>query len=224
MYCVTLSATGIVVDLIEYIGNLYNFTYVIDKDNSGRWGDLDFQFDNLYAESNLLENFIFIDNNYDSILIEWRYKRDRIPYVDFLWPMKTLQHSLVYNANTMDTRGDVLLKPFKNSTWFFISAILSIGCIVLFSFSALEKNLLINMTFPRRITTLTLWFFFVIISAYYSGSLTMFFADGSGLPFNSLAEGLDYYPKWKLTLPQGKRRMNDSCKMIQKFYFRCLYT
>lgn len=199
-------ATGILIDLMNYIGNLYNFTYEIDKELSGKWGNLDFEFDTDPTSNNsgLVENFLFKDNDYDCALSNFYMKLIREQYWESAWPFQPFRLYLIYNKNTFDTRGSVLLRPFKTNSWTFIILLFSFGYFILLLLSALEQFFNLSVRLSKRITITVLWFLFVIIHAFYDGSLTMFFADGSGLPFRSLVQGLDYYPAWTLALGESK--------------------
>ena len=50
----------------------------------------------------------------------------------------------------------------------------------------------------NSIIILSLWFFFVLIHAYYGGALTMFFANEIVPPFKNLRGVLQAFPKWNL--------------------------
>ena len=53
------------------------------------------------------------------------------------------------------------------------------------------------------IASTTSWIFFVLLNAYYSGALTMFFTTEIRVPFNSIEEVMKAYPDWKLKFMSG---------------------
>lgn len=72
------------------------------------------------------------------------------------------------------------------------------------------------------IASTTGWIFFVLLNAYYSGALTMFFTTELRIPFNSVEEVMEAYPDWKLKFMSG----NDvffQYKAIQVSIYMHLY-
>ena len=51
-----------------------------------------------------------------------------------------------------------------------------------------------------RTTQLSAWISYVLLYAYYSGAMTMFFASPSALPFQTVRQGLALYPDWKMVM------------------------
>ncbi len=91
------------------------------------------------------------------------------------------------------------LRPFTTGSWTYIS----IFAMTIISIVALppwnDKAVLTS----HRIVILTSWMFFLLINAYYSGALTMFFSAAPVRPFNTIREGLLKYPEWKMTIPKS---------------------
>ena len=52
----------------------------------------------------------------------------------------------------------------------------------------------------ESIIELIVWFFFVIIYAYYGGALTMFFTNEPTLPFKTVTDALNIVPEWRVLL------------------------
>ena len=55
----------------------------------------------------------------------------------------------------------------------------------------------------NSIIEVSLWFFFVLINAYYGGALTMFFVSEPTLPFNTLRDVLKAFPSWNFVFIDG---------------------
>ena len=56
--------------------------------------------------------------------------------------------------------------------------------------------------------TVSLWYFFALVHAFYSGALTMFFAAPASLPFSNVEDVTDAYPNWKLILERKLSAFN----------------
>ena len=54
-----------------------------------------------------------------------------------------------------------------------------------------------------KIVILVTWISFVLINAYFSGALTMFFTSDVALPFENLRQVLQNIPDWKLISIKG---------------------
>lgn len=59
-----------------------------------------------------------------------------------------------------------------------------------------------NMT-SSKISITSLWFFFVLVNAYYGGALTMFFVSEITLPFKTIRDVLQVFPSWNLVYLDG---------------------
>ena len=55
----------------------------------------------------------------------------------------------------------------------------------------------------NSIIEVSLWFFFVLINAYYGGALTMFFVSEITVPFETLRDVLKVFPEWNLVFMDG---------------------
>ena len=53
------------------------------------------------------------------------------------------------------------------------------------------------------IASTTGWIFFVLLNAYYSGAMTMFFTSEIQVPFNTVEDVMKAYPDWKLKFMGG---------------------
>jgi len=49
----------------------------------------------------------------------------------------------------------------------------------------------------------TAWYFFVLMQAYYSGAMTMFFSSEVKVPFNDIRDVIRSYPDWILMIQAG---------------------
>ena len=102
----------------------------------------------------------------------------------------------------------LLLFGGKNSDIFFRDEVWKgIGyLIVLGTFLLVVPYMFINgyddMT-SSKISITCLWFFFVLVNAYYGGALTMFFVSEITLPFKTIRDVLQVFPSWNLVFLDG---------------------
>lgn len=59
-------------------------------------------------------------------------------------------------------------------------------------------------TTSYKLATLSVWYFFVLLNAYYGGALTMFFTSEATIPFETVKDVMRAYPNWKLMYINGK--------------------
>jgi len=88
-------------------------------------------------------------------------------------------------------------RPFTNGSW--IVMILTV-CVTI-SFLCIPSFVMKNAKkiISRSIVQFTFWGpFFTIVHAYFSGALTMFFANKQTLPFETLTEALNVVPHWNV--------------------------
>ena len=121
--------------------------------------------------------------------------------LDFAHPNDMTTIVLSYIPTTAMLDFGLVIRPFTNNAWKSIGIILMIGLAFLFlpyffirSWDKMSSNSIIK---------LSLWFFFVLIHAYYGGALTMFFANEIDPPFKNLREVLQAFPRWNLIFPSG---------------------
>ncbi len=58
-------------------------------------------------------------------------------------------------------------------------------------------------TDSRRLTTVSVWYFFVLVNAYYGGALTMFFSTSPTIPFETIVDVFRAHPDWTLLFQRG---------------------
>ena len=123
---------------MESISNMYNFSVQYDKEPSGKWGSSEASFSqnakNESLSSGLLKTFFFSPFAYDCSASVWLINPERFDHADFTWPLQPVEWSIIYNKNTMDTRGGVLLRPFQIQSWIIIGIIFMFGLLVIFIF------------------------------------------------------------------------------------------
>lgn len=48
-----------------------------------------------------------------------------------------------------------------------------------------------------------IWYFFVLLNAFYGGALTMFFTSVASIPFENVRDVMRAYPEWNLLMLKG---------------------
>ena len=129
----------------------------------------------------------------------WNTERDKV--LEFALPNHMTNLVLSYHSTTPELDYGLVIRPFTNNAWTCIGIILITGLVFLFlpyffirSWDNMSANTIIK---------LSLWFFFVLINAYYGGALTMFFANEIDPPFKNLREVLQAFPRWNLIFPSS---------------------
>ena len=104
--------------------------------------------------------------------------------------------------NPPDFDPELLYRPFTTEVWASIFIILSLGVCFIFIHYFFFNNYNENKT-SIQIIMMSFWFLFVLINAFYGGTLTMFFVAELTVPFNSLRDVLKAFPTWKLVMKAG---------------------
>ena len=131
----------------------------------------------------------------------WFWTPERNEILEFVSPNHMTAAILSYIPTTAKLDFGLLIRPFTNNAWMSIGIILILGLVFLFLpyfFIRSWDNMSAN-----SIIKLSLWFFFVLIQAYYGGALTMFFANEIDPPFKNIRDVLQVFPKWNLVFISG---------------------
>ena len=142
-----------------------------------------------------------VRGKYQISIAPWLWNTDRDKILEFAFPNHMTDTVLSYIPTTPELDYGLIIRPFTNNAWTCIGIFLIIGLAFFFlpyffirSWDDMSSNTMIK---------LSLWFFFVLIQAYYGGALTMFFANEIDPPFNNLREVLQAFPKWNLVFISG---------------------
>ena len=124
-----------------------------------------------------------INGEYHMSLSQWIWNFDRYGLLDFVsTSANTVTLALTPQPPEMDF--GLFIRPFQNEAWYCILGMLIIIPIVLMGPYILIQ--FYESTDGYHLISLITWLFFVLINAYYSGALTMFFTSEPTLPFNSI--------------------------------------
>ena len=192
--------SGYMIDFMDKLADIYNFTYVSQKNVENDWGDLPISG---AVGTNGTNGGIWgdiISKHYDMSLNMWTWTLERNELFSFV--------------PTLQTNNVLVVKPQQSSIDFgfftraltvdSFSAILllniaTLSLIFIFNFYGLDEE----MNGVKMMTFIS-WMFFTLINSYYSGVLTMFFATTSA-PFETFREAVLSYPNWIIIIQDGSQ-------------------
>ena len=212
--------TGFYVDLINEAAKAMNFTWM--SDISDDWGlkpkAIEMQKGNnsndkinCFGTSNsslqcqwggIMGNVVL--GNYHLSLSDWRYFYDRYHILDLAILFKNSPMAIIMIPATQSTATNemtFLLRPFTNDVWMYSALLICLSIILIFGFNCFGYYM--NNFSGIRIWIFSLWTFFTLMYAFYSGALTMFFLTEDELPFTNSRDVLKLFPDWKLIFKDG---------------------
>ena len=142
-----------------------------------------------------------VTGKYEIGINSWLWNKDRNEVVDFVVPNYIYRTILCYIPKPPEVDHWLVIRPFTNAVWLGIGCTLCLG-LAAFFFPYFLINDWGNMN-ANSIIKFSLWFFFVLINAYYGGALTMFFASENSFSFKTLRDVLQAFPEWNLIISDG---------------------
>ena len=131
----------------------------------------------------------------------WIWTTERNTVLEFARPNRITTYVLCYIPKTSELDYGLVIRPFTSNVWKGIGIIL-IGGLAFFFLPYFFIRGWDNMS-ANGMIKLSIWFFFVLINAYYGGALTMFFANEIDPPFENLRDVLQAFPQWNLVFTSG---------------------
>jgi hypothetical protein len=171
---------GYLKDYADVLAKQFNFTYESHKDVNGDWGVLPKSgpFNRSGEWSGVMGNVI--NSKYDLCLSSWSWWRERYDLLTFVGMLYS-KVVLLWTPKPRETDFELLLRPFTNDSWiavFFTTAISSVVIVIAHYGTPSTMD-----TLGKKIMVTTLWYFFVLLNAYYGGAMTMFFTSTISNPF-----------------------------------------
>lgn len=193
------AAEGFNVEVTSIIGEMYNFTLNFGRANC--WGSVPANGSYLNPDTVTFEGVFgdVVSGRSDVSLAAWKHTYERSLWVDFSQTITSSPVVIVTNIQRHPFDVYLFTRPFRRSAWLVTTflVILTVG-IVRFA-----KWLQPEGSDSVRIAVLSSWLFFVLISAFFSGAMTMFFSSTPKIPFTTVEEGIQRYPTWKLLVLTG---------------------
>ena len=220
---------GYATDMLDIIAGEFNFTWRVDLEPNKEWGaipkgggswyDPNATFHGVLGAIGKMNNwspfsvqsldsclvsksdlFLLVDNDYDLGLPAWVRNIERLLWVDLSVSIRQSTIVLVFNLKTDSVDSTLFLRPLTQPSWLLSLAIFGIISLLFVFYNFRMKLDEDDTTF--RISILAAWLLFILIQAYYSGAMTMFFTSANSLPFDTVRQGLAMWPEWKMLVHQ----------------------
>lgn len=217
---------GYLADLMNILGDMYNFTWHCDSEPNSNWGML--------PESgphtiNGTWKGVFgnvINGNYSISLSFYTISSARADLCDYIRMGPGVDYLLAFVPQHPTYDSSLFSRPFRNEIWFVIGILFLVFIFVLFLTSQ-PKKCQNNDLLSYRMTVSIAWFSSFLVTVYYEGALTMFFATEISSPFRNLEESVFAYPEWKLMIRKSEAGLwyayatqGEKEKYIQEYWGR----
>ncbi len=194
------TAYGLVVDMCDAIAKMFNFTVTNVRQRDGDWGMVPIEgpFNLSGTWGGIMGNVIM--GNYPLSASVWSLFIERQRVLDFV-PFMTDGEVLVLTPRVENMDMGMFVRPFTRKSWHAVGAVSSIA-LTLMAIDYLGQWYAGTSSF--KVASLTMWYVFVLLNAFYGGALTMFFITEEPIPFNNMREVIAAYPEWNFIFQRGK--------------------
>jgi hypothetical protein len=191
---------GYLKDYTDLVAKKYNFTYESHRDMTGNWGVL--QISGPYNRSGEWGGIMgdVVNGKYDLCLSSWLWMAERYEILTFV-PVYSKKQVLVWTPKNSVIDFGLVTRPFTDDSWvaiFVMTLIVTLCFFVIYFIIPNTEN-----TIGHMIMVTTLWYFFVLLNAFYGGAMTMFFTNTINIQFEGITDVIRAYPEWKLVLFNG---------------------
>ena len=193
-------ASGHLVDALNVMGKMSNFTWECHGDRNDNYGTTP-----LSGAANASGTWggvvgdVFY-GNYQFSMSTWVWKEERQDMFDFA-SIVTDQSALAITLKPKDIDYTLFTRPFRLEAWLLIGF-----AVILFLVAAIVPYLFapnFGESNSYRMIVALAFLFFMLTEIYYSGALTMFFSTAPKMPFETIEEVMRRYPTWKLMMRYG---------------------
>ena len=195
--------TGFLADYMDALGGVLNFTWDSHQPNDGRgWGVTPIE--GPFNKSGIWGGAMgsVINEEYHMSLSQWIWNSDRYELLDFISTTNSYD-CLALTPSPPEVDFGLFIRPFRDDAWHGIGVVLAISFVIVmvpYAFLSYYEN-----TDGYMISSTSVWFFFVLINAYYGGALTMFFTSELRIPFNTIHDVMRAYPDFNLMMMDGNQ-------------------
>ena len=194
-------SSGFYADYLNALGSMMNFTWDSYIDLEGNWGTT--PADGIYNKSGAWSGVLgaIVNEKYHMTLNQWIWNSERKPILDFVSTIPDY-HCLAMTPNPPEIDIGLFIRPFKNEAWAGVILIVATSFLVV----AIPYTYLTTFyenTDGYRISSTSVWIFFLIVNAYYGGAMTMFFTTETSIPFETVEDVLRAYPDYNLMMQAG---------------------
>jgi hypothetical protein len=167
-------SNGYIKQYTDVLAKQFNFTYESHKEVNDDWGVLPKSgpYNRSGEWGGVLGDVIMA--KYDLNLAAWIWSVKRYGLLSYV-RIISITEVLIWTPKTKETDLGFFLRPFTVDSWIAIFSMTTLTTI----FLAAVYYIMPNGTekIGQNIMITTLWYFFVLLSAFYSGALTMFFTS-----------------------------------------------
>ena len=135
-------------------------------------------------------------------LSAWNWVDNRNDFLDFV-PVNKDSEILCLIPKPPEVDPGLFIRPFRDEVWKGIGVLLTIGFLMFFLPFIWWEDW--DDWMSNNLIEFSIWFFFVLINAYYGGALTMFFVSEVTIPFNTITDVLTIFPTWNLVFIDGNQ-------------------
>ena len=195
--------SGFLADYMDSLGFVLNFTWESHQPADGNgWGvtPLDGPFNKSGTWGGAMGSVV--NEEYHMSLSQWIWNSGRYELLDFISTTSSYD-CLALTPSPPEVDFGLFIRPFRNDAWGGIGVVMSISLvIVMVPYAYLSYY---EHTDGYMISSTSVWFFFLLVNAYYGGALTMFFTSEIGIPFNTIHDVMRAYPDHKLMMMDGNQ-------------------
>jgi hypothetical protein len=191
---------GYLKDYTDLVAKKYNFTYESHRDVTGNWGV--FPISGPYNQSGEWGGIMgdVVNGKYDLCLSAWHWMTERYEILTFV-PVYSKKQVLVWTPKNSLIDFGLVTRPFTEDSLMAIFLMTLIVTLCIFVTYFIIPNT--ENSNGHMIMVTTLWYFFVLLNAFYGGAMTMFFTSTINIQFEGITDVIRAYPEWKLVFYKG---------------------
>ena len=131
-----------------------------------------------------------INGTYQMSISRWIMYPLRTPIIDWCPSHYYTTNALVMKYQPNNTDMSLYLRPFTWRSW--IAILFQTSAIILtLNFINCQRNSQLDSGF---IVETIGWYFFLLLSSFYSGALVSYFTNKNSIPFSSMTDVINAYP------------------------------
>ena len=228
---------GMLPDLTDKLGRMFNVSILSLKDTSEDWGIYpksgSFDFTGewggvmgkvqrstlshwmvLLANNSSTVSFQIIKGEYPLSLSTWSLRPDRAQIMDYVG-FKNEYNILMLIPQPPKVDFALFIRPFTANVWAILFSILLVLAFTIALRLLVERKTSLHVSF--RIIHACVMVFVILVNAYYGGALTMFFSTEAKVSFKSLMDVLRD-PSWNIVIRNGCHVQVKGLKILLLFF------
>jgi hypothetical protein len=191
---------GYLKDYTDVIAKKLNFTYESQREVNEDWGSLPKSGPYNYSGKWAGVMGGIINAKYDMSLSPWLRTLERYEIMSFV-TIITTNDLIVWTPTDQEIDFGLFVRPFSAESWVAISLMTIIATTCRFTTQCVIPNA--DSTNGQAMMVTTLFIFYVVLSAFYGGAMTMFFTSSTHNKFEDIVDVIRAHPEWKLVFLSG---------------------